>query len=112
MLVKLTPYRQRLANAVQRVVVGRNGDVFPEIERIFNAFAQISENIWIATLFVNGACLFVKLCHLWSISSTFYERVFCTKVLFCQNPFAKTKTQLEKSCALHIRTKNAHVKRS
>ena len=65
-----TPYGQFSSNAVQ-CVVGRNGDVVPEVDRTLNGFAQITENVWIATLFVNGVCFFVKFCHLESISPTF-----------------------------------------
>ena len=66
-----TPYGQFPSNAVQCVVVGRDGDVVPEVDRTLNGFAQIAENFWIATLFVHGVCFFVKFCHLESISPTF-----------------------------------------
>ncbi len=46
-----------------------------------------------------------------SISSTFYVSNFCTKVLFCQNPFSKlSQSVTRKICAIIFRSKNSPIK--
>ncbi len=56
--------------------------------------------------YLNLSFLLFPSIYLVSISSTFYVRVFHTKVLFLSK-----RMLLEKSCQKDFRTKNAHVKR-